>query len=141
MTDVEIAKENLKCHSICVCKNGTYFTDDGKGISPMIRFIDEKRMLNGYSVADVIVGKAAALLFVKMGIVNVYGSVISKMGADLLNYHGVDVTYKQMVDVILNRNGTGICPMEKAIAGIDDIDEGYKILERIIKCHNKGNTD
>ena len=39
MTDIEIAKENLHGHSICLCRNGEYFTDDGRSISPMMKFI------------------------------------------------------------------------------------------------------
>ena len=60
MNDIEIAKAELKDHSICICKDGRFFTDDGRGISPMMRFIAEERDLIGSSVADVIVGKAAA---------------------------------------------------------------------------------
>ena len=65
MTDIEIAKRNLEGHSICLCKNGEFFTDDGRGISPMMRFISQGRDLDGYSAADVIVGKAAAMLLSK----------------------------------------------------------------------------
>ena len=76
MTDIEIAVNNLSGHSICLCRNGESFTDDGRGISPMMRFLAEGMELNGYSAADVIVGKAAAMLFVKAGIVCVHGKVI-----------------------------------------------------------------
>ena len=73
MTDLEIAIANLKGHSICLCKKGEYFTDDGRGISPMMRFIAEGKELTGFCVADQIVGKAAAMLFVKAGVRGVYG--------------------------------------------------------------------
>ena len=65
MTDIEIARANLDGHSICLCRDGRFFTDDGRGISPMIRFMEEERDLRGYAVADIIVGKAAALLFIR----------------------------------------------------------------------------
>lgn len=78
MTDIEIAVKNLEGHSICLCKNSKYFTDDSKGINPMMKFIAEKKNLSGYSAADIIVGKAAAILFVKAEIISVYGKVMSK---------------------------------------------------------------
>ena len=68
MTDLDTAKAHLSGHSLCLCKDGAWFTDDGRGISPMLRLIGENRGLRGYAAADIIVGKAAAMLFVKAGI-------------------------------------------------------------------------
>ncbi len=76
MTDLDTAKAHLSGHSLCLCKDGAWFTDDGRGISPMLRLIGENRGLRGYAAADIIVGKAAAMLFVKAGIAAVYGKVI-----------------------------------------------------------------
>ena len=39
MSDLAAAKEHLNGHSICLCKSGEWFTDDGRGISPMMRFL------------------------------------------------------------------------------------------------------
>jgi len=64
MTDLELAKRNLAGHTICLCKDGKLLTSDKRGISPMMDFIEEGRDVTGYSVADKIVGKAAAFLFV-----------------------------------------------------------------------------
>ena len=40
--------------------------------------------LQGYSVADLIVGKAAAMLFVKCGIAGVYAKTLSQSGKAVL---------------------------------------------------------
>lgn len=128
MTDLEIAKANLKGHSICLCKNGEYFTDDGRGISPMMSFIAEGRELTGFSAADQIVGKAAAMLFVKAGIVSVYGKTMSESGKAYLEANNIPCSYDILTDRIINRQGTDICPMEKAVADINDANEGYKKL-------------
>lgn len=63
MTDLELAKRNLAGHTICLCKDGKLLTSDKRGISPMMDFIEEGRDVTGYSVADKIVGKAAAFSF------------------------------------------------------------------------------
>ena len=129
MTDITIAKANLKGHSICLCRKGEVITDNGRGISPMMRFIAEGRDLNGYSAADVIVGKAAAMLFVKAGIAEVYGEVMSRSGWDYLRQHGVPCSCDTLTDKIINRKGDDICPMEKTVADISDVREGYEALK------------
>lgn len=129
MTDIETAKANLNGHSICLCKNGEYFTDDGRGISPMMRFIEEGCDLSGYSVADVIVGKAAAMLFVKAGISEVYGKVMSIAGWDYLRLNNIPCSWDTLTESIINRKGDDICPMEKTVASIHDAEEGYEALK------------
>ena len=132
MTDTEIAIKELEGHSICLCRGGEFFTDDGRGISPMMKFISERRDLNGYSVADVIVGKAAAMLFTKAGIVSVHGRVMSESGKAFLETHGIPCTCDVLTDRIINRKGTDICPMEKTVADIDDPETAYTALAKKI---------
>ncbi len=129
MTDITVAREHLKGHSICLCRDGDCITDDGRGIAPMIKLLSEGRNLSGYSAADLIVGKAAAMLFVKAGIREVYGEVMSAAGKDYLEKHGIPYSYGVLTKQIVNRAGDGICPMEKAVAEIDDTDEGYIALQ------------
>lgn len=129
MTDIEIAVKHLDGHSICLCKDGKYFTDDKRGIVPMMHFISEDRDLSGYSVADVVVGKAVAMLFVKSGVKCVHAKVISQVGKDYLDNHSVCCTYDVLTDRIINRMGTDICPMEKAVSEIDDFQTAYDTLK------------
>lgn len=139
MTDLERAKAGLKGHSICLCRGEELLTDDGRGISPMVRFIGEGRELSGWSAADVIVGKAAAALFVKAGVSAVYGEVMSAAGAEYLRAHGVEASYGTLTERIMNRQGTGICPMEQAVSGIDDTEECCKALcERLSQMRKSG---
>ena len=128
MTDIEIAKENLSGHSICLCRHGNIITDDGRGISPMIRFIKEGRDLAGYSAADIIIGKAAALLFLKAGVTEVYGRVMSTSAKVLLEKNNVPCTFETLTERIINRAGTDICPMEKTVENIDSPDTAFEAL-------------
>lgn len=129
MTDLELAKANLNHHSICLCKGGEIITDDGRGISPMMRFIHEGRDLSGCSVADVIVGKAAAMLFVKAGVAAVFGRVMSTAGRDYLREHNIPCSRDTLTERIINRRGDDICPMEKTVAELDDVEEAYLALK------------
>lgn len=138
MTDIELAKAHLDGHSICLCRDGEYFTDDGRGISPMIRLIEEGRDLHGYAAADIIVGKAAAMLFIKVGIREVYGEVMSRAGYDCLQQHDIPCAYGKLTEKIINRKGDGICPMEQTVALIDDPEEGTIALQQRMMELRKG---
>ena len=53
---------------------------------------------------------------------------MSQSGLDFLIRHGIECSYGALCEKIINRDKTDICPMEKAVADVDDIDEG---IERI----------
>ena len=129
MTDLQIAKNNLEGHTICLCKEGKCLFSEKRGIAPMMDFIAEGVDLSGYSVADLVVGKAVALLFVKCGIKRVFAKTLSESAKRVLKIYGVDYEYETLTEKIINRDGTDICPMEKAVSGTDDIEEAYSILQ------------
>ncbi len=128
MTDLQTAIMNLGGHSVCLCKNGEWFTADGRGIAPVLKLMAERGDLSGHSAADVIVGKAAAMLFVKAGISAVHGRVMSEAGKKYLEERGIPCTWDTLTGKIINRAGTDVCPMEKTVADIEDAELGYKAL-------------
>ncbi|MCH5148444.1 MAG: DUF1893 domain-containing protein [Clostridiales bacterium] len=129
MTDLQTAKNNLEGHTVCLCKDGKCLFSEKRGIAPMMDFIADGVDLSGYSVADLVVGKAAALLFVKCGIKRVFAKTISEHAKRVLELYGVDYEYDSLTEKIINRDGTDICPMEKAVLGCDDVEEAYLILQ------------
>lgn len=133
MTDPELAKSRLPGHTICLCRNGECRFSEKRGIAPMMELIAGGVDLTGYSVADLIVGKAAALLFVRSGIVSVYAEVLSEGGKAVLERAGIPYEYGTLTERIVNREGTGICPMEQAVAGTDDPDRAYECLTEAIE--------
>ena len=141
MTDIQLAIDNLDNHTLALCKNGKIIASDKRGVAPMIDFINENRCLSGFCAADKVVGKAAAMLFVKAGICEVYAGVLSESGKQMLENHGITVTFGKLTDMIVNRSGTGICPMENAVFSINSIDDGFaaitQTLHNIIIAANK----
>ena len=129
MTDLQTAKNNLAGHTICLCKDGACLYSERRGIAPMMNFIESGADLAGYSVADMVVGKAAALLFVKSGIKSVFAKTLSEYAKRVLELYGVDYEYGILTERIINREGTDICPMEKAVMNTDDPEEAYVILK------------
>lgn len=137
MNDLTLAKGNLTGHTICLCKDGKLIFSDKRGISPMMCFIAEGIDLKGYSVADLVVGKAAAMLFVKCGIKGVFAKTLSKSGREMLLSHGIECEYETLTDSIINREGTDVCPMEKTVKDTCDIEEGYKLLKAKLQTMTK----
>lgn len=133
MTDLEIAKTNLQGHTICLCKDGNCIFSEKKGIAPMMDFIADGVKLANYSVADLVVGKAAAMLFVKCGIKQVFAKTVSQSGLQYLSRHGIECEYDVLAEKIVNRAGTDICPMEKAVLNIDGAEEGFFALKATLE--------
>ena len=133
MTDLQTAKNNLDGHTICLCKDGKCLFSEKRGIAPMMDFIADGVDLSGYSVADLVVGKAAAMLFVKCGIKRVFAKTLSEHAKRVLELYGVDYEYQTLTEKIINRDETDICPMEKAVLGTDDVEEAYLILQNKLK--------
>lgn len=133
MTDIEIAKSNLSGHTICLCKDGNCLYSERRGIAPMMNFIASGTDMRGYSVADLVVGKAAAMLFVLSEIKSVFAKTLSKSGEEILKRYEIPYEYETLTDKIINRDGTDICPMEKAVSVTEDPQEAYDLLSKRIK--------
>ena len=137
MTDLQIAKGNLEGHTISLCKDGQCLFSEKKGIAPLMGFIADGINLNGYSVADLVVGKAAALLMVKCKIKAVFAKTLSQSGEEVLKSHNIPYEFETLADKIINRDGTDICPMEKTVLITDDPEEGYVLLKNKIQSMKK----
>ena len=138
MTDIEIAKSNLSGHTICLGKDGNCLYSERRGIAPMMNFIASGTDMRGYSVADLVVGKAAAMLFILSEIKSVFAKTLSKSGEEILKRYEIPYEYETLTDKIINRDGSDICPMEKAISVTEDPQEAYSILSERIKRMSNG---
>lgn len=65
----------------------------------------------------------------KCSIKRVFAKTLSESAKRVLELYGVDYEYDTLTQKIINRDGTDICPMEKAVLGTGDIEEAYLILQ------------
>lgn len=128
MSDIECAKAALRGHSVAVCRAGDVMTRDGRGIAPLLAIASEESALRGASVADLIVGKAAALLMARAGVSEVYAEVMSEAGERTLSEHDIPHSCGLLVPYIIDRTGKDVCPMERAVADVSDPAEAYAVL-------------
>ena len=117
-------------------------TSPVKGISFVASLCNENKDLSGYCIADKIVGKAAAMLFVLLGAKCVHAKILSESGKKFLEDNGVEFTYEVLTDMIINRTGDGMCPMENAVKDCTQPKDALKninaAIERLRKAsHNK----
>ena len=117
MKDLERAKELLRRDGYtCVLVRGeTVYTTSLRGVKPLLQWLDGGTQARGFRVADKVVGKAAAYLYVLLGIHAVHANVISEPAVEVLRHHGIGVSFDSCVAAIRNRTDTGFCPMEQAV--------------------------
>lgn len=128
MTDLACAKAALAGHTLALCRAGECRVSDGRGIAPMMELIAEGVDLAGCSAADVVVGKAAAMLFAKCRIAAVYAGTLSRHAQRYLDAAGIPYEYGALTEYIVNREGTGMCPMEQTVLSEEDAERGYLLL-------------
>ena len=114
----------------CAVYNDTgLHTTVERGIRPMILWLEEDpEFLRGASVADKVVGRAAAMIMVYAGVREVYASVVSNGALEVFKEAGIACGYTMSAIAISNRRGDGICPMERAVAPIKDPKTAYETL-------------
>jgi hypothetical protein len=137
MLDVEIAKRQLseKGFNLVIVKDEKIILETRQsGVSGFLSAIEElgRERLHAASVADRIVGRAAALLCVYCSVRAVYAVVLSEGGKSVLKENSVSLEFKDLVPSILNRQKTGTCPFEKIVSTVSDGQEAYEKLKSCV---------
>lgn len=132
MRNIDIAKSVLEEESMSVVmvKNQEIiYKSKDSGIKPLLfAYRNNLDELEGVSVADKVIGKAAALLLIDEKIHDLYAELISDAALEVFRDTDIKVIYGQRVERILNRDQTDLCPMEKLA---QDETEGKVVAEKI----------
>ena len=107
-------------YTCVLCKGEEIYTRSDRGVKPLIDLLDSGIDLNGFSAADKVVGNAAAFLYVLLGVKEVYANVMSQSAIDTLTKYGIQAQFDVSTQNIINRAGTGNCPMEEAVKDASD---------------------
>lgn len=115
--------------ALVVVNGAVELSSDNTGLKPHIDIVkNTPEILRGASVADKIVGKAAAMLLLYSGVKEVYAEIISSRAIPVLENAGISYFYNKQVPFIKNRAGNDLCPMEKRVLDIDDPNIGAELL-------------
>ena len=90
---------------------------EGTGLRPLLWLVESHPDdLRGATVADKVIGRAAAALLITHGATVVYGKLMSNGARDWLREHDIELYYDELIPAILRRDRTGVCPMEQLAA-------------------------
>jgi zinc transport system ATP-binding protein len=115
-------------HSLVVhCDGDIVFSSDGHWLHPLFEL---ETFLGGWNgnparlaVTDKIVGRAAALLIVRLGVGRVHAGLLSRLGREALEQHHLPHTWDRLVDRI-------VCRTEELLAGEHDPERAHEMLRR-----------
>ncbi len=114
-----------------VLSDGRLVTSEKKGIAPMMELLErDASAMEGASVADRVIGRAAAFLLEKGGAAGVYAGILSTHAREVLEKCGIPFSCGEETPYIINRAGTGMCPMEACVLELTDAAEAYEALRQ-----------
>ena len=140
MLDLALAKRRLKGKNLTlsIVKGGrVLFETRSHGTVGLLQAIEKlgKELIES-SVADKIVGRAAALLCVYSGVVSVFAVTISEEGRKVLKDNHVFYQFENWVPNILNYKRTDLCPFEKLTADLTNPKEAYEKIKSFMGFKN-----
>lgn len=128
---------NSGCSLAIVGVDGTQFIGWRRGVTDLYILLSENpSLLKGASLADKVVGKGAAALMVVGGVAHVFATVISRPALEMLAQAGVAICYESIVENIINRNHTGICPVESLCLPCVTAEECIPLITNFISNHD-----
>ncbi|MBR6773754.1 MAG: DUF1893 domain-containing protein [Clostridia bacterium] len=124
--DTEKAKKLLieGDYTFVAVKGEEVIAKSERGVKPLIDLLDSKKSLDGFCVADKVVGKGAGMLYKLLSVSEVYAFLISEHAQKYLASTQISLYYGEKVPAIINRDKTGFCPIESAVLDIFDEKEG-----------------
>jgi len=120
--------------SLLVFNNGELTTHANRGIQDLLQLIsDQPERLKGAVAADKIIGKSAAAIMIVGGVKQVHTNIICTPARELFEANGVQVFASEEVPMIMNRNRSGMCPMDTQINEVENVEECVAILQNMPK--------
>ena len=99
------------------------------GVEDLLRLTaEEPERLKGAVVADRRVGKAAASLLIEGGVKEVYTPLVSTPAKEMLASAGIPLHAKEEIPLMVNIDGTGLCPMESKLLEVETAEECVVVL-------------
>ncbi|NLJ74289.1 MAG: DUF1893 domain-containing protein [Firmicutes bacterium] len=89
----------------------------------------------GSSVADKVIGRAAAMLLVCAEVKSCYSPLGSQGALEILQSNHIPAHFEEVVPQILDTSGLRTCPMERLVDGITDPAEGRLKLCQFFQEH------
>lgn len=118
----------------CVIRKGEEVrTFTQRGVADLYELLTtDADFLKGSYIADKVIGKGAAALMIQGGVQHVYADVISQPALTLFQAFDIDVSYDTLTDNIINRAGTGICPVEERCLPLEKLEDMVEAIGNFV---------
>ena len=133
--NLEKAKNLLieKNCTLVLVNDNQIFESKERGVKPLIEKFKDDNSYEEFSVADKVVGKGAAFIYLLLKIKYIHAFIISKPALKILTENDVFITYDTLVDNIINRNKDGICPIEECVLNENNPKYAYNLIIEKLK--------
>lgn len=120
--------------SFVIVKNGEILFESREGgVRKILETVrDHGQKLVNSALADKVVGKAVMLIALKVGFDSIYAKILSKSALDIASKANKSLVYDEVVESIMNKDGTDICPFEKSVKLVEDPEIAYNILCKLV---------
>ncbi len=135
MEDLEKAKELLQtgAYTCVVCKGSAVCTSSQRGVRPLLSWLDTATDMMGWSAADRVVGKGAAMLYCLLGVRRVYGRIMSVAAVKVFRANGIEASWGTLAECIQNRAKNGMCPIEKACLPYEEPEDALPVIRSTLE--------
>lgn len=117
------------CSLVVIDRHGQVHTYGSRGVADLYGIVTSgSDVLAEADLADKVVGKGAAALMVLGGIRSLHADVISRPALEMLHAAAIKVDFTKLVDGIINRAGTGPCPVETLCRPLSSPDDCLKAI-------------
>lgn len=118
-------------------KDEIIYESTGLGVKPLRQLRQEgftKRRDQTLILVDRVIGKGALMLAMLLGVVEIHTPLLSQAALDYnaKQKEPLKLYYETLVPYILNRDQSGLCPIEQSVKDIDDPHLGEKAIEEAI---------
>lgn len=127
--------ENSKCTCIILKNDKIIYRSALNGVRPLLLFLNENVSLGENDeliLIDRIIGRAAMFLAVKCRINKIFTPVMSLEALEIAKLYNIGCTAASTVPYILNREGTGRCPIEASVTNTADVNEALANIKHTV---------
>lgn len=124
-----LVDEDLK---FVLINNNEIIKSKDRGVKPLLNMIRNGAKIKNFSAADMVVGKAAALLYLHLGVKEIYARLISEEAVKLFEDHNIYYEYTLIQPYIKNRDLTDICPMDKSVRNISEPKDAFFAISEAV---------
>ena len=118
--------------SVVAARGGVMVAErGGRGLAPLLDLLDAGSLRDAV-VMDKVVGRAAAAIYAQSGALRVYARLAGRGAAEIMSAKGIPLVADETVDLVLDRDRSGSCPMEAAVSGLEDTAQMVEVLRKAV---------